>query len=53
MSEVYWRPNKKEALTVLEQIVKPNCTVLVKASRSMEFEEFVEFLKGITKDLAE
>ena len=53
MSEVYWRPNKKEALTVLEQIVKPNCTVLVKASRSMEFEEFVEFLKGITKDLSE
>ena len=53
MNEVYWRPNKKEALTVLEQIVKPNCTVLVKASRSMEFEEIVEFLKGITKDLAE
>ena len=53
MGEVYWRPNKKEALAVLEQIVKPNCTVLVKASRSMEFEEFVEFLKGITKDLAE
>ena len=53
MSEVYWRPNKKEALAVLEQIVKPNCTVLVKASRSMEFEEFVEFLKGITKDLSE
>ncbi len=53
MSEVYWRPNKKEALTVLEQIVKPNCTVLVKASRSMEFEEFVEFLKGITRELSE
>ena len=53
MSEVYWRPNKKEALTVLEQIVKPDCTVLVKASRGMAFEEFVEFLKGITKDLAE
>ena len=53
MREVYWRPNKKEALTVLEQIVKPNCTVLVKASRGMEFEEFVEFLKGITKDLSE
>lgn len=50
MSEVYWRPNKKEALTVLEQIVKPDCTVLVKASRGMAFEEFVEFLKGITKE---
>ena len=38
---------------MLEQIVKPNCTVLVKASRSMEFEEIVEFLKGITKELTE
>lgn len=53
MTEVYWRPNKKEALTVLEQVVKPNCTILVKASRGMAFEEFVEFLKGITKELAE
>lgn len=53
MTEVYWRPNKKEALTVLEQVVKPNCTVLVKASRGMAFEEIVEFLKDITKDLAE
>ena len=51
MKEVYWRPNKKEALTVLEQIVKPDCTVLVKASRGMEFEEFVDFVKGITKDI--
>lgn len=53
MTEVYWRPNKKEALTVLEQIVKPNCTVLVKASRGMKFEEFVEFLKEITRELSE
>ncbi len=50
MSEVYWRPNKKEALAVLEQVVKPNCTVLVKASRGMKFEELAEFLKGITKE---
>ncbi len=53
MTEVYWRPNKKEALTVLEQVVKPDCTVLVKASRGMAFEEFVDFLKDITKELAE
>ena len=53
MTEVYWRPNKKEALTVLEQVVKPNCTILVKASRSMAFEEIVEYLKDITKELAE
>ena len=51
MSEVYWRPNKKEALAVLEQIVKPDCTVLVKASRGMAFEEFVEYVKSITKEV--
>jgi UDP-N-acetylmuramoyl-tripeptide--D-alanyl-D-alanine ligase len=50
MTEVYWRPNKKEAMAVLEQVVKPNCTVLVKASRGMAFEELVEFIKGITKE---
>lgn len=50
MREVYWRPNKKEAMTVLEQVVKPNCTVLVKASRGMAFEELVEYLKGITQE---
>lgn len=48
--EVYWRPTKKEALTVLEQIVHPDTTVLVKASRGMEFEEIVAFLKTITKE---
>ncbi len=53
MREVYWRPNKKEALTVLEQIVKPDCTLLVKASRGMAFEEIVEYLLEITKDLTE
>lgn len=48
--EVYWRPTKKEALTVLEQIVRPDTTVLVKASRGMQFEEIVAFLKTITKE---
>jgi UDP-N-acetylmuramoyl-tripeptide--D-alanyl-D-alanine ligase len=37
-------------MAVLEQVVKPNCTVLVKASRGMAFEELVEFIKGITKE---
>ena len=48
--EVYWRPTKKEALTVLEQIVRSDTTILVKASRGMEFEEIVAFLKTITKE---
>lgn len=46
--EVYWRPTKKEALTVLEQIVRPDTTVLVKASRGMEFEELVKYLMELT-----
>ncbi len=48
--EVYWRPTKKEALTVLEQVVRPDTTILVKASRGMEFEELTAFLQTITKE---
>lgn len=48
--EVYWRPTKKEALTVLEQVVGPDTTILVKASRGMEFEELTAFLQTITKE---
>lgn len=48
--EVYWRPTKKEACTVLEQVVQPDSTILVKASRGMEFEELTAFLQSITKE---
>lgn len=48
--EVYWRPTKKEALTVLEQVVRSDTTILVKASRGMEFEELTAYLKSLTKD---
>jgi UDP-N-acetylmuramoyl-tripeptide--D-alanyl-D-alanine ligase len=44
MPEVYWRPTKKEAMTVLEQIMLPDTTFLVKASRGMQFEELTAFL---------
>ena len=50
LGEVYWRPTKKEALTVLEQIVSPDTTFLVKASRGMEFEELVAYLKSVTTE---
>jgi len=50
VAEVYWRPTKKEALTVLDQVVSPDTTILVKASRGMEFEELVDYLKSITKE---
>lgn len=48
--EVYWRATKEEALPVLEHVLTPGSTVLVKASRGMAFEELVEHLKDITKE---
>ncbi|MCD8212268.1 MAG: UDP-N-acetylmuramoyl-tripeptide--D-alanyl-D-alanine ligase [Oscillospiraceae bacterium] len=47
MSEVYWRQDKKEAEAVLEQVITPGTTVLVKASRGMAFEEIVGFLEEL------
>ncbi len=51
VSEVHWRATKEEALPVLEQVLSPNSTVLVKASRGMAFEDLVEHLKGITNEM--
>lgn len=48
--EVHWCATKEESLPVLEQVLAPNSTVLVKASRGMAFEDLVEHLKGITKE---
>ncbi len=48
--ECYYCATKEEALPVLAQLVKPNATILVKASRGMAFEELVEYLKGITRE---
>ncbi len=41
-------PDKDGAKTVLEQLIRPGCTVLVKASRGMAMEEIVDYLKQIT-----
>ena len=41
---------KKEALPALKELVKPNTTVLVKASRGMEFEVITDYLKNITRE---
>ncbi len=49
--ELHYCAGKKEALPVLAQVVKPGCTVLVKASRGMAFEELVEYLKVITPEV--
>ncbi|MCD8007569.1 MAG: UDP-N-acetylmuramoyl-tripeptide--D-alanyl-D-alanine ligase [Clostridiales bacterium] len=49
-TECYARPTKEEAKAVLDQVVKPGCTVLCKASRGMKMEELVEYIKGITSE---
>ena len=48
--ECYYCPTKAEALKVLDGVVKPNATILVKASRGMAFEDLVEYLKSITRE---
>ena len=48
--EVHYCATKEEALPVLAQTVKPGCTILVKASRGMAFEELVDYLKQVTPD---
>ena len=50
VEEIYYCSDKKSAHAVLEQVVRPHTTVLVKASRGMAFEDLVEYLKSITKE---
>lgn len=49
--ECHYCANKEEALPVLEKLLRPGTTVLVKASRGMAFESITEYLKEITKEL--
>lgn len=46
--EVHWCQTKEEAKPILKELVRPNSTILVKASRGMAFEELVDYLKEIT-----
>lgn len=48
---VYHCADKREARTVLEQVVKPDSTILVKASRGMKLEELTACLMELTKEL--
>lgn len=48
--QVYWCETKEEAKPILAELVRPNSTILVKASRGMAFEELVDDLKRITKE---
>ena len=42
--------DKAEAKPVLDSVVRPHATILVKASRGMAMEELVEYLISITKE---
>lgn len=48
--EVHCCATKGEAKPILAELVRPNSTILVKASRGMAFEELVDYLKKITKE---
>ena len=48
--ECYYCPTKEEAKPVLDGVVRPHATILVKASRGMAMEELVDYLLGITKE---
>lgn len=47
---VHWCRTKEEAKSILAEEAKPQSTLLVKASRGMEFEELVAYLKEITPE---
>ena len=48
--ECHYCPTKEAAKPVLDGLVRPNATILVKASRGMAMEELVDYLLGITKE---
>jgi len=50
VSQVYHCQDKQQAKKVLSQIIKPDSTILVKASRGMALEELSAFLKENTKE---
>lgn len=45
--DVFHFDTKEEAKTILPELIKPGATILVKASRGMEFEELVKELKAV------
>lgn len=47
---VFHCPDKGAAIPVLKEHVKPDSTILVKASRGMAMEELVDYLKQITTE---
>jgi len=50
VEQVYYCPSKEAAYKILDEVVRPDTTILVKASRGMAFEDLVEYLKTITNE---
>jgi UDP-N-acetylmuramoyl-tripeptide--D-alanyl-D-alanine ligase len=48
ISRSFYFESKEEALPVLNTLLRPGCTILVKASRGMAFEAIVKKLKELT-----
>ncbi len=48
--QVHWCATKEEAKPILKELVRPNSTILVKASRGMAFEELVDYLKELAPE---
>lgn len=48
--EVYWFPTQEEAKLQLARLIRPNSTILAKASRGMAFEKLVAYLIEITPE---
>ena len=46
----YYCASKNEAKDVLKTLVQPGCTVLLKASRGMAFEELTAWVKELTEE---
>ena len=51
MPQVHHCPDKEGAKALLEQIIRPDSTILVKASRGMQMEELTAFLKAYASGL--
>jgi UDP-N-acetylmuramoyl-tripeptide--D-alanyl-D-alanine ligase len=45
--DVFYYRTKEEAKTILPELVKPGATILVKASRGMEFEDLVKEIQQV------
>ena len=48
--ECYHFVTKERAILTLHDLLRPNTTILVKASRGMEFETITDYLKSVTEE---